>query len=105
MITANCKSCHESFLVSDETMGQNITCPACGMSFTVETEVEEVIGPRAEVAWEYTVLMDLGKMGHVDDKKLNKLGRAGWELVSVFKESLEGHTCFYFKRPLKPDAQ
>ena len=91
--------------VSDETIGQQVTCPACGSAFEVETRAEEeALGPLAEGAWEYCILMDLGKMGHVDDKKLNRLGRDGWELVSVFKESLEGHTCFYFKRRLRPDA-
>jgi hypothetical protein len=37
-------------------------------------------------------------MGQVDEKRLNRLGRQGWELVSVFKESTDSHTCFYLKR-------
>jgi len=46
------------------------------------------------------VLLDMGRMGHVDEKKLNSMGRQGWELVSVFRESPESHTAFYFKRRL-----
>ena len=102
MMTANCKACGESFLVSDETVGQQVTCPACGKAVEVQAPVEEMDdGPIAEGAWEYTILSDLGRMGHVDAKRLNRMGREGWELVSVFRESAESHTCFYFKRRLE----
>jgi len=101
MLTVSCESCGESFLVSDDTMGTQVTCPACGSPVTVAAVAEEEdLGPQAEVAWEYNVLIDLGRMGHVDERKLNALGHQGWELVSVFRESAESHTCFYFKRRL-----
>jgi hypothetical protein len=101
MLTVNCVNCGEGFLVSDDTMGTQVTCPACGKPVTVETPPEEAeLGPAAEVAWEYHVLTDLGRMGHVDEKKLNQMGHQGWELVSVFRESPESHTCYYFKRRL-----
>ena len=99
MLTVNCENCGESFLVSDDTVGQEMTCPACAKTIVVEAAAEEEeLGPRAEVAWEYSILSDLGRMGHVDEKKLNRLGHEGWELVNVFRESAEAHTCFYFKR-------
>lgn len=101
MLTVNCVACGESFLVSDDTIGQQATCPACGKPVPVQAPVEEDEGPLAEGAWEYTILSDLGRMGHVDEKKLNRMGRQGWELVSVFRESAESHTCFYFKRRLE----
>lgn len=102
MITAVCKACGESFLVSDDVIGQQATCPACAKPVTVLAPVEEVDdGPIAEGAWEYHILTDLGRMGHVDEKKLNRLGRQGWELVAVYREAPEAHTCYYFKRPLK----
>lgn len=102
MLTVNCKKCGESFLVSDEMIKQQATCPACGKPVTVEPpEEEQEEGPVAEVAWEYFILSDLGRMGHVDEKKLNRLGRQGWELVGVYRESPESHTCYYFKRRLQ----
>jgi len=104
MLTVNCGNCGESFLVSDDAMGQQVTCPACARAVLVETVAEEELGPRAEVAWEYHILIDLGRMGHVDEKKLNRMGHEGWELVSVFRESPEAHTCFYFRRRLGPET-
>ncbi|HUW57017.1 MAG TPA: hypothetical protein VMZ92_10300 [Planctomycetota bacterium] len=102
MVTVECKTCGETFLVSDEIIGEQATCPACGKPVTVTAPVEEVEeGPIAEGAWEYHILSDLGRMGHVDEKKLNRLGRQGWELVSVYRESAESHTCYYFKRALR----
>ena len=102
MLTVKCGASGEEFLVSDEVVGTQITCPACAKPVTVEAPVDDYEeGPIAEGAWEYMTLTDLGRMGHVDDKKLNRLGRAGWELVAVFRESPESHTTFYFKRPLK----
>ena len=99
MLNVNCQSCGDSFLVSDETIGQQVTCPACGKPTVVQAPQEEKEeGPRAEVSWEYTIVSDFGRMGQVDDKRLNRMGRQGWELVSVFKESQDSHTCFYFKR-------
>jgi hypothetical protein len=101
MITASCASCGESFLVGDETVGQQVTCPACAKPVVVQTPQEEGDeGPVADSAWEYVILSDFGRMGHVDEKKLNRMGRQGWELVSVFRESPASHTCFYFKRRL-----
>jgi DNA-directed RNA polymerase subunit RPC12/RpoP len=103
MLKAICESCGESFLVSDDTAGQRATCPACGTGFVVKRQAdEEEVGPLGEEPWEYTVLLDMGRMGHVDEKKLNNMGRQGWELVSVFRESPESHTAFYFKRRMKP---
>ncbi|KPJ56474.1 MAG: hypothetical protein AMS16_02330 [Planctomycetes bacterium DG_58] len=102
MITVECKACGETFLVSDEIIGEQATCPACGKPVMVERppeEEEEV--PAVEGAWEYYTLSDLGRMGHVDEKRLNRLGRQGWELVNVYRESPESHTCYYFKRRLK----
>jgi len=102
MITVSCGACGESFLVSDEVVGEQMTCPACARPIIVKAPPEETaLGPIAEDAWEYIILSDHGRMGHVDDKKLNRMGRQGWELVSVFKESPESHACFYFKRRLK----
>ena len=102
MLRAICEACSESFLVSDDTAGQMATCPACGTGFTVKQPADdEEAGPMAEEPWEYSVLLDMGRMGHVDEKKLNKMGRQGWELVSVFRESPESHTAFYFKRRVK----
>jgi len=100
MINVNCVSCGEAFLVSDETIGQQATCPACGKASVVQAPQEEAEGPRAELSWEYVIMSDFGRMGHVDEKRLNRMGRQGWELVSVFRESPESHTCFYFKRQL-----
>ena len=105
MLTVDCDSCGESFLVSDDAMGQQVTCPACAKPVTVTAPAEEEeLGPVAEGAWEYYILSDLGRMGHVDEKKLNLMGRQGWELVSVFRESPEAHTCFYFKRLLAKEG-
>ena len=102
MLKAQCEACGESFLVSDDTVGRMATCPACGVGFTVKPEAEEEEeGPLSEEPWEYSALLDMGRMGHVDEKKLNSMGRQGWELVSVFRESPESHTAFYFKRRLK----
>ena len=101
MLSARCTTCEETFLVSDETIGEQVTCPACGKPVTVQPPTEEKLGPAAEVAWEYAILADLGRMGHVDEKRLNRMGREGWELVSVFRESEESRPCFYFKRRLK----
>ena len=101
MITVSCLACGESFLVSDESIGQQATCPACGKPSVVQApQDEKEEGPQAEVSWEYVILSDFGRMGHVDEKRLNRMGRQGWELVSVFRESLDTHTCFYFKRRL-----
>ncbi len=102
MISVECKACGETFLVSDDIIGEQATCPACGKPVMVETPPEEEEeAPAAEGAWEYYILSDLGRMGHVDEKKLNRLGRQAWELVSVYRESPESHTCYYFKRRLK----
>ena len=56
---------------------------------------------RRDLVWEDT------KKGDVDgdtlDKRLNELGREGWELVSVEKISDVSHVVvnFYFKRPME----
>ena len=103
MITVHCTACSDSFLVSEDAVGQQATCPACGVSIVVAAPVEEGLEPATDDAWEYYMLVDLGKMGRVDEKKLNRMGRQGWELVSVHKDSPESHTCFYFKRRMRPD--
>lgn len=101
MLAITCKACGESFLVSDELVGEKTTCPACSKPVLVEAPADEVAGgPIAEGAWEYMILRDHGRMGHVDEKQLNRVGREGWELVAIFKESPESNTAFYFKRSL-----
>jgi hypothetical protein len=101
MLTISCKACSEQFMVSDEMVGEKATCPACGRAVLVEAPVEVDEGPIVEGAWEYRVLADHGRMGHIDEVHLNRAGRQGWELVAVFKEGPESNTRFFFKRPLK----
>jgi hypothetical protein len=104
MLTVACKSCSEQFMVSDDVIGTQVTCPACARPVLVERPMDdEDLGPIADGAWEYTMLVDHGRMGHVDENKLNRLGRQGWELVAVFKESVDANTNYYFKRPLKKE--
>jgi hypothetical protein len=101
MLNVICATCADSFLVSDDMIGQQAMCPACGKPTMVQAPQEEKEeGTQAEVAWEYSIVSDFGRMGQVDEKRLNRMGRQGWELVSVFRESLDTHTCFYFKRRL-----
>lgn len=102
MLTIQCPACSEQFMVSDDLVGEQATCPACAKPMVVAAPAqEEALGPIAEGAWEYMILRDHGRMGHIDEKHLNRAGRAGWELVSVFKETPESNTVFYFKRPLQ----
>ncbi len=102
MLTIQCNSCGEQFMVGDEVVGEQVMCPACAKPVRVEAPAsEEETGPIAEGAWEYLVLRDHGRMGHIQEKQLNHAGRDGWELVSVFKENPESNTAFYFKRPLR----
>jgi|RhiMetdeSRZDD1v2_1073273.scaffolds.fasta_scaffold01570_7 hypothetical protein len=60
---------------------------------------------RRDLIWEDT------KEGDVDgdtlDKRLNRLGREGWELVSVEKISDVSHVVvnFYFKRPIQSSTE
>ena len=93
--------CRRQYNLRDELAGKKGKCPACGKASVVRAPQEEAEGPRAELSWEYVILSDFGRMGHVDEKRLNRMGREGWELVSVFRESEEARSCFYFKRRLK----
>jgi hypothetical protein len=61
-----------------------------------EPAVEPVDG-----AWEYLVVADRGRLAHVDQNRLNEYGAQGWEMLTVFRESPEAHTTYYFKRPRK----
>lgn len=102
MLTISCKTCGERFMVSDEVVGEQVMCPACAKPVFVEKPAgEDEGGPIADNAWEYTILYDHGRMGHIDERQLNRAGREGWELVAVFKESPDSNTSFYFKRPLR----
>ena len=107
MLTVNCQACGANFLVPEASAGQEVKCGSCGSAIHIQT-LEELAAARqaaiAENAWEYFLLSDRGRMGHVDQAKLNELGQQGWELLSVYREHPDGHTNYYFKRPFRRDA-
>lgn len=45
------------------------------------------------------IRQNLDEEGPLDEKKLNDLGKKGWELVSVFSQDTIAH--YYFKRLVK----
>jgi hypothetical protein len=57
--------------------------------------------PDAQQRWEYLVLdgNELRKEGRREQDALNKLGKAGWELV--FVQGQQGFGNYYFKRPTR----
>jgi hypothetical protein len=99
MIPVKCKECGESWFVGDDDLGKETHCPGCHRGIIAKRPEEHRTEARKTgVLWEYYMLVDLGRMGAVDEKKLNDLGLQGWELVDVFKASHEEHTTYYFKR-------
>jgi len=104
MLSVTCKACGASFYVPQEQAGHEVKCGACGRTVLapeIQVELEEppVELTMPEGAWEYLVVADRGRMGRVDQEKLNALGAERWELVSVYREHPDSHTVFYFKRP------
>ena len=102
MLSVTCKECGASFYVPQEAAGKETKCGSCGKMVPVpqpEQTVTEVPAEAVEGAWEYLVVHDRGRMGHVDQAKLNEFGAQGWELVSVYRDNPSGHPSYYFKRP------
>ncbi len=100
MLSVICTMCGATFYVPQEAAGQEAKCGTCGRMVAVpKVEAGGQHEVLAEGAWEYLIVADRGRLGRVDQVKLNELGGQGWELVSVFRESAEAHTMFYFKRP------
>jgi hypothetical protein len=102
MLSVTCGGCGATFYVSQELAGQEAKCGACGRGVPVPAMEEGAGGAikAVEGAWEYLAVADRGRLGHVDQAKLNEIGTQGWELVTVFRESPETHTMYFFKRPL-----
>jgi Domain of unknown function (DUF4177) len=51
-----------------------------------------------KTVWEYKqVIRNLAESKIPSEDELNRLGKEGWELVTVFVNA--GHLCLYFKRP------
>jgi predicted Zn finger-like uncharacterized protein len=101
MLSVGCPQCGASFYVPEDAAGQEVACGTCKRSFVVPAVVKDANIVVAEGAWEYTILADRGRLGRVDQGKLNEMGAQAWELVAVHKEEAEvSHTLFYFKRPL-----
>jgi hypothetical protein len=100
-LTVTCGTCSERFMVSDEVVGTKVVCPSCSKPVHVAAPTEDILGPMAEEAWEYMILADHGRMGHIEEKQLNRAGREGWELAGIFRDSVESNTRFFFKRRLK----
>jgi len=102
MLSVSCSLCGATFYVPQEAAGQEAKCGTCGRMVLVprmEGAGEGGVGEAVEGAWEYLMVADRGRLGRVDQVKLNELGRQGWELVTVYREDVESHTVFYFKRP------
>ena len=66
---------------------------------------QQVEGPQLVAAsatkWEYTELVDRGRMTKIDIDHLNEQGELGWELLCIIPVpgSKTGEVAFYFKRP------
>lgn len=102
MLSVSCSGCGTSFFVADESAGHEVRCGTCGKMLVVPvpTRTGMPIEP-VEGAWEYEMVADRGRLGRVDQVKLNELGAQGWELVTVFRENQEAHMIYYFKRPFQ----
>ena len=99
MISVSCPGCGASFFVPEDAAGQEVACGTCKRSFVVQGTATGANAEAVEGAWEYLVLADRGRLGRVDQAKLNEAGLQGWELVAVHREEGEPpHTAYYLKR-------
>jgi hypothetical protein len=103
MISITCGGCGATFYVGQETAGQEARCGGCGLMVKVPTAEAGAGATKRTVegAWEYLMLADRGRLGRVDQEKLNELGMQGWELATIFREGIEAHVVYYFKRQRK----
>ena len=101
MLSVTCDKCGAAFFVPQDQAGQEVKCGTCGRMVKAPDVDNSSSGGAAPVegAWEYMLVADRGRLGKVDQAKLNELGMQGWELVTVYSESAEAHTTYYFKRP------
>ena len=80
---------------------------AClGLSLNLLAQDEPSADPVAAKQWQHLALShNTAELGNDAElaKQINKLGREGWEMVTVLNFSKDGstnNTMYYFKRPL-----
>jgi len=80
MLSVSCGACGVSFFVPDESAGHEVKCGTCGRAVQVPKEEDKGskgAGETVDGAWEYLMVLDRGRLGHMDQAKLNELGMQG----------------------------